>query len=280
MTARDFALLELDRRALPNWPANSIRPDRRPTGDVADPRDRALGERIYIGVVKNLLRLQHLLVHYSHRPLHKIEPLVQKIACVGLQQIGYLDQVPAAAAVDEAVKQAKALGVASSASFLNAVLRNATREPPPAEPTDPRRYADRVLSHPPELFDRYVQLVGGDVEQAKRLCAHANAEPPTIVRLFAGVDPKQLETAQDVAVNPHEQPGLFVARGAKQPVLAEWAVRALAQVQDPTAAAVADRCDVRPGMTVLDRCAGLGTKTLQLAERAGDGGVVYAVDPS
>jgi 16S rRNA (cytosine967-C5)-methyltransferase len=160
------------------------------------------------------------------------------------------------------------------------VLRNATREPNPplpAEQADPQRFGEIVLSHPPELLSRLTELVG--IADALRICRHDNAEPPTIVRLFASQSAAAL-AGEGVTVTPHERPGMFVVEGAKQSILAAWAKAGVAQVQDPTAAVVVDACDVSNGQTVLDRCAGLGTKTLQLRERTGDTGHVYAVDAS
>src|SRR5439155_710222 len=103
---------------------------------------------------------------------------------------------------------------------------------------------------------------------ALKFCAHDNVEPPTTVR--ATVAP----AAEGVAVRPHEQPNVYVVEHAKKAVFAEWAQTGVAQVQDPTAALVAPQCRCEPGQRVLDRCAGLGTKTLQLRDAVGESGSV------
>ena len=66
MKPRDFALRELDAKRLPHWPAGALK-NSKPLAPPADPRDLALAEHITIGVVKNLLQLQHLIQHYSGR---------------------------------------------------------------------------------------------------------------------------------------------------------------------------------------------------------------------
>lgn len=73
---------------------------------------------------------------------------------------------------------------------------------------------------------------------------------------------------------------MYVVDPARQPLLAEWSAAGLAQVQDPTAALVVGQCDLKPGQAVLDRCSGLGTKTLQMREWIGNTGTIVAVDPS
>lgn len=277
MTGRDYALRELDARPLPRWRAGQVR--RGPRGIPADPRDRGLGEQIVAGVIKNLLLLQHLTEHYAGRSLKSVDPVAQKILAIGLYQLRFLERIPASAAVDEAVRQAKRFGVAKAAGFVNAILRNATREPDPALPDheDPAAYAEIVLSHPRPLFDKLVEVT--DVSTALQICAHNNREPPTVVRLLPGHDASAI-TAEGVTVIPHEQPGMFVVTGAKQAILAGWAQAGIAQAQDPTASRVVGQLDLQPGQVVLDRCCGLGTKTLQLREGVGQAGQVVAIDPN
>ena len=278
MNPRDFALRELDQKRLPNWPEGALRKGK-PYGPPADPRDLALAEHVIAGVVKNLLLLQHLTQHYSGRKLKSIEPVVQKILAIGLYQLRFLDRVPASAAVDEAVEQTRRFGQGRASGFVNAVLRKATREPSPPLPgrDAAAEYARLVLSHPVELFQKLEALLGR--EGALRFCEHDQLEPPTIVRLGSGANVDALRV-DGVTVVPHEQTGMLVVSGAKRSHLADWALRGIAQVQDPTAAAVVAHVDARPGQRVLDRCCGLGTKTLQLRDAVGDSGTVLAIDPA
>lgn len=275
-SARDFALYQLDRLSLPDWKRERIR---RTVRAPEDPRDLALAERIVVTVVTNLLLLEHLAEQYSGRKRYQIDPLARKILAVALAQLRFLTRIPPSAAVDEAVGQAKRFGLGRAAGFVNAVLRRATREPnvPLPGEDDPQRHAELVLSHPPELFRRLRDQFG--VGQALRICRHDNLEPPTLVRLFRGVTPGQLETP-DVTLTPHEQPGILVVSGARRATFAEWAAKGLAQVQDATSAAIVPHLGVTPGQTVLDRCAGLGTKTMQIHDLLEGSGSVLAMDPA
>jgi 16S rRNA (cytosine967-C5)-methyltransferase len=268
--ARDHALAELDRRRLPGWKENVLgsKNVREPEG-----RDRGLSNQILIGVIKNLLHLQWLMEEFSGRSRKSIEPLVQKILAVGLYQIRFLDRVPPSAAVDEAVEQAKRFGQKRAAGFVNAVLRKATRGPMPEIPKGAEEYAEKILSHPRELWRRLEALVGK--EKALMISEHDNREPPLIVRFISG----RLE-AEGVKVVPHEKEGMFVVEGASIDVLGDWARRGIAQVQDPTAAEVVAKLGIEKGEAVLDRCCGLGTKTMQMRKAVGDEGSVVAIDPS
>jgi 16S rRNA (cytosine967-C5)-methyltransferase len=291
MKPRDFALLELDARRLPNWAEGALKSPKS-TAPPADPRDLGLAENIVIGVVKNLLLLQHLIQHYSGRNLKSLDAVVQKILAIGLYQLRFLDRVPASAVVDEAVEQTRRFGESRASGFVNAVLRNATRDPEVALPgrESAAEYARLVLSHPAELFEKLRGLLG--VEDALRFCEHDQSEAPTIVRLI-GVEERQAgrphhnnqmgllaaELAVDsVTLTPHQEAGMFVVAGAKRSTFADWSARGVAQVQDPTAAMVVSHLDVREGQVVLDRCCGLGTKSLQMLELVGHGGRVVAMD--
>ena len=285
MNARDFALILLDKKRLPGWKPNLVREGK--PSRPRDSRDWALAEQIDSGVVKNLLLLREAIEHYSGKSLASIDPVVQKILAIALYQMKFLDRVPASAAVDQAVEQTKRFGRRRAAGFVNAVLRNVERLPAPIIPdanADPEGFAQRVLSHPPELFRRLAALLGN--ERALAFCRHDNSEPPTILRLFKGVEPatlieewKKLSDLPPIELLPHESPGMLVVHGVRiGPILAHWAKLGLAQVQDPTAAAVVEKMRITPGQRILDRCAGLGTKTMQIRERTGPNGSVVAMD--
>jgi len=282
MRARDLALLELDQRRLPGWPPELLRKTRFRRADKKmpeDERDRALAEQIVIGVIKNHLHLRHLISHYAGRSLKSIDPLTQKILSIGLYQLRFLERIPASAAVNEAVEQAKRIGLQRAAGFVNAVLRKAAREPqaPPSDGlANPAGYAELVLSHPRELFEKLATLVGS--ENAIRICEHNNRQAPTIVRLFSGRTQTDL-AASGIEVQPHEDPGMSVV-AAPLPVLKDWAERGIAQVQDPTAASVVSALQIKSGQRLLDRCCGLGTKTLQMRDLLGESGEILAVDRS
>jgi len=291
MNGRDYALILLDEKRLPGWKPGLLHARRWQPPE--DSRDRGLGEQIAAGVVKNLLLLRDRMEHYSGKSAASVDPLVQKILAIGLYQMKFLDRIPASAAVDSAVEQAKNFGRRKAAGFVNAVLRNVARMPEPPMPdeiADPVAFAQRVLSHPPVMFEKLAKLLGA--ERAMAFCRHDNSDPPIVLRMFQGIEPADLilEWEQlrsqygdlpDVELWLHESAGLLVVRGVRGGrILGHWAKMGLTQVQDATAAGVVEKMRISPGMRVLDRCAGLGTKTMQIWERAGISGEVIAMDAS
>jgi 16S rRNA (cytosine967-C5)-methyltransferase len=280
LDSRDFAVLTLDSLALPGLVREAFK--RRSPVPPTDTRDRALAEAIVTAVVKNLRLLDTHLGHHAKRPTSQIDGRARLILLVALAQMHLFDRVPDHALVTEAVQQTRRLnepGLARASGFVNAVLRSAVRRPDLNDVLPTRSnaaaYCEVVLSHPRGLVTKLLDLLGP--ADAVRFCEHDNREPPTLVRLIGDTTPASFE-GDTVTVRPHVQPGLVVVDGAKQADFARWAEAGIGQVQDATSAAVVGELGVGPGMAVLDRCCGVGTKTQQLAEAAGGDGRVVAVD--
>lgn len=271
LNARDIALIRLDRAHLPVLKPNQIR--NAPNDEVADPRDAAFAEALYVGVIKNYLPLRKRIEVHSGRAWTSIEELTKKILLLGAHQLVNMDRVPQSVAVDRAVEQCRTFGKPNSAGMANAVLRNFLRQEVPSfDQADP----ELTLSFPRELYNKLVNQLG--LDGAEDVCAHANREPPLTLRLFPGVTMGQL-ASDGVPLQAHTQAGMIIATGAKRAQIRAWAEAGLAQPQDPTAALVVGDSEISPGQVVLDRCAGMGTKTLQVQAALGGSGEVHAMDP-
>jgi 16S rRNA (cytosine967-C5)-methyltransferase len=301
---RDHALISIDEKRLPDWPAKTLKPLRlRP---LVDPRDTALSHELELGVVRNLLFLRTLAQQFSGRHLRSIDVPVQKLLCLGLYQIHAVTRVNPAIVVNETVEASKRFGLGRAGGFLNAVLRKAaharyadasdswhglpivqTWRDNPTE-THARQYAEQILSHPPELFDRLYALESltephldaiACLRRVVSRCESHNRAAPIIARLLPG---QTIATVIDAGVDavPHVEPGFVVLKEVQREKLRELSQRGVMQVQDPTSGIAIDGLELAAGHVVLDRCAGRGTKTLQMAERVRPGGIVVAVDPS
>ena len=76
---------------------------------LGDDRDRALAAEIATGVQRWRDALDHLIVAFAKRPLHRLDPEIIEILRMGAYQLLHLTRVPASAVVDDAVKLAKGL---------------------------------------------------------------------------------------------------------------------------------------------------------------------------
>jgi 16S rRNA (cytosine967-C5)-methyltransferase len=255
--------------------------DRHLTGPT-DADTRLATELVY-GVVRRMGSLDWQLNRLLREPLAKLPPPIQMILRLGAYQLLYLDRIPASAAVNEAVKQAKRFGHEGTAKLTNAVLRNLDRQrhglPWPTEQTS-AAMAVR-FSLPPWLAERWWERYGPG--QALQL-AEAMQQPAathlrtntqridrdSLLRAFAeaGYHAEALAPFPD-AVNLH------ASTGPKQwPGYAEgwW------YVQDLGSMAVAHAVDPQPGESVVDLCAAPGGKTTHMAALMADQGRILAID--
>ena len=162
---------------------------------VVDPRDKALLTEIVYGTVRRLPTLDHLLADASKTPLGRLDPPVRAALRAGLYQALYLARVPPHAAVDAAVRYAKATTNPRYAGFVNGVLRNLLRsvEGPATPPEDPLRDLPRDDA-PPLRFRRPVFPAPGE-DPAGNLAVRWG-HPLWLVRRWLGRHPTETTRAR------------------------------------------------------------------------------------
>jgi 16S rRNA (cytosine967-C5)-methyltransferase len=248
--------------------------------------DRALATELTYGTLRWRGRIDHVLAAMTDRPLSEIEPLVLSTLRIGAYQLLFSDRIPATAAVDEAVRCARAVGAERATGFVNAVLRRVAREHArvafPDLETDPVDHLERALSLPRWIAERWIADYG--VEEAAALARAVNAAPPVTVRanpLQGDRDALLARLADDF---PEARPCRYAPRGivlghAGDPGRDPRFRAGAYTVQDEASQLVVELLDVRPDDTVLDTCAAPGTKTTAIGELLEGGrGTVLALD--
>ena len=274
------------------------------------PADRGLARELALGLTRRLRTCRSIIRKFLKRPNLKLPKPVDTILDLAVYQLILLNRIPAFAAINEAVNQVGRHRRPKMRGMVNGVLRSIQRsmgqpqegvcpmqaDAVPIDAThwikldravmpDPAKLAGAWLSSayslPDELVDRWV-AEAGSAEIAQAWCAHTITRAPLIARvnsLRADVATVLESLAeQGVASRPHEN-GLSVVLDDSR-TLTELAVfqAGLIQPQDPTATAVVEALDPKPGMTVLDLCASPGTKTTHIAERMNNTGRIIACD--
>jgi 16S rRNA (cytosine967-C5)-methyltransferase len=253
-----------------------------------DERDRALASEIATGVQRWRAALDHLVAHFSTRPMDRLDPQVVEILRLSAYQLLYLTRVPASAVVDDGVKLTGRAGKRSASGFVNAVLRSISRNrqalplpPRPDDPADRERgiaYLSVTLSHPRWLVERWLDRFGFDATE--RWLQFDNAPAPLTLRANRlRVTPPELiaRLARDgVEVTPGRfaPDALIVERGHPRRDVDEG----LFVVQDEASQLVALLAGERPGARVLDTCASPGGKTSALAAAMNGSGCLVACD--
>jgi len=171
--------------------------------------DRALAHELVLGVLRQQLWLDRSLEHFANRKIADLDLPVVIALRIGLYQLRFLTRVPASAAINESVNLVKVARVKSAASFVNAVLRRATREPiydPAAGAADETERIAIETSHPCWLIERWSAQFG--VEEAAAI-ARANNQPTALVFRFTA------KALRDAAQRPESIIAELKANGAE-----------------------------------------------------------------
>ncbi len=230
-----------------------------------DAAERAFGWNLVMGVLRNRLELDGVIVSVAKRPLYTIEPAARTLLRQGIYELRY-SRVPPHAAVDQAVEASRKLGAGHAAGFLNAVLRRQEGVT-----------ADGGGGHPEWLRRRWEARYGA---AATARWMEGNNRPAPI-HIVATEDPagvsRDFQHRSLVLVPAEGREGVFrlPAGSGAIPALpgyeeGRW------WVMDPAAVAVADLLPGGPE-PVLDCCAAPGGKSFRLASR---GHPVTATDTS
>lgn len=236
-----------------------------------DRRDAALATEIVYGALRSLPRLDAALDAHLAKP-SKVDAYLRAALRAGAYQLLHLSRVPPHAAVSDAVALVKRERGPRLAGVANAVLRKvaATR---PEHPSPPDR-----IEVPRWIAGAFERALGP--ERAGAFLESRPLPPPLGLRAVGGPAAERVAAIRaahpeaEVAACALASRGLWV-RGAGDPrALPRFAEGALA-VQEIGSQIVVELVGVEAGDRVADLCAGHGTKSLALAERAAS---VVAVD--
>ena len=243
-----------------------------------DPRmredDRALCHELVLGVLRNQLWLDRVVEHFADRDSARIDLPVRLALRLALYQLRFLSRIPASAAVNESVNLVRAAGLKSAASFANAVLREATRNPdydPTLDATDEVEKLSIETSHPAWMIERWIRALG--FQDAARL-ARANNKSPSLAFRFTS----RSVARREALLKELESSG---AKLSQSKILANaWRVSRVNDVvrrflndgliyfQDEASQLVAHIVGATSGDRVLDVCAAPGSKATQMAALA------------
>ncbi len=283
---RDAALRVLSEHAEAMPDLHPIDPDTR----GMDPRDAALAHMLLDASLRRWITLGYLVSAAGQRDIETLEPRMRAALICGAAQLYFLDRVPDHAAISETVAWAKRHIRFKAGGMVNAILRRvaetrAERLPywddrPDAVPLsaggairlqrirlpdDPYEMLGVACSLPLELIESWSRL---DADLGV-LAMHTLVHPPTVCRCD---DRSRIESDDRFTRHDSQTHAVYVGgRAELANTLREYPSLA---VQDPAASHVVDGLEDEGEETVVDLCAGRGTKTRQLLAKFPDATVV------
>ncbi len=249
-----------------------------------EPRDRALCHAIIRESVTRWITLRHIISQLAGRGFETIEPRMQGVLVGASAQLLLLDRLPPHAVINESVEWAKRYIRPKAGGMINAVLRKVARARgevldqyeelatmiPSASggalqlidsdlPADQLSLISTAYSLPKATIKRWTNLYPDQVQQ---LCAHTLMHPPTLVY---SADWSEIVDQEDL--EPHDSPSHRVYTGSRTHLTRLLDTNPTLRVQDSASSAVVNSIPDGNYKTIVDYCAGQGTKTRQLSER-------------
>lgn len=280
-TAREAALAVLQKwRTNGAWSEPALNAAIQRAG--LDRRDSALCTRICYGTLQNLALLDAYVDAYSKTPAKKLEPKVLDILRISIYQLRFLQQIPAHAAVNEAVALCKKSGCGRASGLVNAVLRRVSENEDQLPPL-PEEAADRLsilYSHPKWLVVLLLKEHDADFVEA---FLKANNDIPAVC-----LQTNMLKISTEALQNKLREAGFTCDLHPNLPdaLLCQGGDLAGTEafrsgefyIQDAAARMAVRASDVKPGMRVLDACAAPGGKSFAAAIQMQNTGRILSCD--
>ena len=261
---------------------------------IPNPADRALITELVMGVLRWRTKLLYTIQQFSRRSLDSIDKTVQVILQLGIYQLLFT-RVPPHAAVHETVNLCKRVRMTSASSFVNGILRAVQSKLNSLEfpQGDDSKSLSIAYSHPEWLVRRWLNRY--EFPDTKALMERNNTAAQMFLRvneLIAtpesvlahlktdGIKVEDRSAAADG--DKVRRPGLdtsplfLVLEGAPQ--LTESFENGEFYIHDAGIEVLGEMMSPMPGQNVLEVAAAPGGKTLQLAMRMRDQGMITSVD--
>lgn len=247
--------------------------------------DKALLYEIVHGVIRNLGRIDWVLIGFYKGKFSKCIPNVKNAMRVALYQIMFLDKVPEYAAVNEAVNFVKKLQGERSANITNAVLRNIIRSKDkiryPNRKDDLLGYFSSYYSHPSWLVKRWLSRYGE--EFTENLLIANNQKPSLSIRVNTIVtnisEVKSILSAENNSFKVGKYlPNFINLKRISNITSWEYFEKGFFSIQDESTGFSCHLLNPKPNDRVLDLFSAPGGKTSLLAALMKNQGEIIAID--
>ena len=244
-------------------------------------RDRALTTTLVYGVLRHQIRLDHIIDQHA-KAAHKLKGELRVIIRLGAFELLELKH-PLRVVGSEMNKLAKRLDPRGQLrGMLTAILIQIEQHPETAD-TPMLDQLEKRWSLPRWLAGRWIKALGPQTALAR---AQAIASPPPI-DLRIDLTKQHAETV--LAQLQEQHPGIQIERDPDQPQCLRTRrggdlfygplyEQGVISIQSLGSQQAAIELMPRAGERILDACAGMGTKTLHIAELMGYQGSILAVD--
>jgi len=247
--------------------------------------DKALLSELTHGVLRWLRRLDWFLNGFYRGQYEKCLPEVKNAMRVALYQILFLNKIPYAAAVNEAVEFVKKIRGDKHAGVVNGLLRTIIRTLEnlvwPTREIDEVNYLGIIQSHPNWLVRRWINRF--EFDEAEKLCEANNRRPILCLRVnkLKISTEELLNYLKDKNINFRSVNYLdyfFTIKLMSKIYTDELFKAGYFSVQDISAGLVSHLVNPQENDLILDICAAPGGKSSHMSEMMQNKGRIISVD--
>lgn len=242
-----------------------------------DQRDKAFIKRLAEGTIERQIELDYYIDSFSNTPVSKMKPLIRCLMRMSAYQIIYMDSVPDSAACNEACKLVQKRKFANLKGFVNAVLRNISRNKQKLILPDPDEnlagYLSVKYSMPEWIVDMWLSAYSYEI--VKRLLDGLLDIHPVSIRFSTLLtDGERKGLVQDiekqgaVLTKSRYLPYVYTAENVENISELPGFSEGLFTVQDVSSALSVEAADIKNDNFVMDICAAPGGKTILASEKA------------
>lgn len=257
----------------------------RNTREEINSLDESFIREIVYGVTENKLFIDWVIMNFSKLKLKKIAPIIRDILRLGVYQMFFMDRIPDSAAVNESVKLAKKYGHKGSVGFVNAILRNISKNKNdiklPEKDINLVEYLTVKYSHPQWMVEKWIEDFGLDFTE--NLCIANNGKPKLNIRV------NTLKISKHDLICKLKSKGFIISEGkyAYDCIIIDNPIRitdtdefksGLFQIQDESSMLVAQIMNPKPEDFIIDVCSAPGGKTTHMAQKMNNKGKIIARD--
>ena len=247
-------------------------------------RDKRFVSALFYGVIEKKLLLDYNLSQFSDRPVNTLAKEVLMILRMGLYQLFFMNGVPASAAVNESVRLCKGNQLYSTAPFVNAVLRAASKAENIRLP-DKRKGKNKYLSIKyscPEAIIRLWRQSYGD-ELTEGMLSVLDGRPPITARVNTlkitpcALAERLTKSGVCASISAILENSIELKDTGSVEELDEYK-EGLFHIQDTASQLCCELLEAQKGQTVTDACSAPGGKAFTIAEIMDNTGKIIACD--
>jgi len=241
--------------------------------------DKTFVTQLVYGVISNKMAIDYIIKKSSKIKFNKIAVPILNILRLGIFQIYYLDKIPVSATCNESVKLAKKYGHISSANFVNAILRNASR-------TDKNIFFENIkdkierlsieYSYPLWIVNKFIDQFGyDDTIELLKDSNHLEYETIRVNTLKTNVEEIKKYFSN---VKSGKLSDILYVDSVREFLHSEEFKNGFITFQDEAPALVAHLLVPKENEEILDICAAPGGKTTHIAALTSDKAHIVAMD--